>query len=294
MKVSISTLKTWMSCPLQARFKEVERRPYKQNAKASFGVCIHEALEQYNNHGDVDRAIDRFLETWDDPSILNVVPEVWPKYTSYGKLREKGIQVLRLYDEKNKWENRQIITQEHRFCVPIGDHLLSGIVDVVEAKRSGRGARSLRIVDYKTNSKAPTKMQLAMDIQFTAYVYASLQPEFWLGNPEETARSSQDYLAVPNGSMYMEAFHNVDRRAVWHDLWNNKEIDAGRRDDMDFLRLYRCITEVANAIEKEVYVPNISGDSCTWCDYTDLCSAVGPIRDILESPEDVLDNEGMF
>lgn len=625
LKTNISTLKTWMACPLQARFKEIERRPWKQNAKASFGVCIHEALEGYNIHGDVERAIDRFKETWHDPDILDVAPETWPKYTDYGKLRAKGIDILKLYDEKNKWENRRIIGQEHRFCVPIGDHQISGIVDLVESKKSGRGARSLRIVEYKTNSKAPTNMQLRMDIQFcvdteteiltrrgwksyaellvgedvltydqstgwaewqparevyqfeaidqemvslegkahsslttknhrwpvshvvsgrngwreeprvvvsedltdadrilcaapvkdlplsngysdsmvelvawfaaertawhnmslslaqsprvnpvyveriesvldslftceeslrnlaypawrvshdadcnryylnrtassevcrffsdttnkvvdvtwlsqlteqqlrlfvetfvdadghrsndrveivqsvkerldvlqvaysllgvrtslrrikvggrtfwslavkqnesrfapktdtrtierytgvvwcpvtdnstwfarrsghvyftgnTAYVYASLQPEFWMGNPEATKESSQTYAALPDGEMFWESFQGVDRRAVWYDLWNNKEKDAGPRDDDDFLRLYRCIVEVNNAIEKGVYVPSISGDTCTFCDYTDICTAVKPIRDrmdlkIGEDPED----EGMF
>jgi len=291
MKTNISTLKTWMGCPLQARFKEIERRPWKQNAKASFGVCIHEALEGYNVHGDVDRAVERFKETWQNPEILDVVPETWPKYTDYGKLRAKGIEVLRLYDETNKWESRQIIGQEHAFCVPMGDHQLSGVVDVIEAKRSARGKRVLRIVDYKTNAKAPTLMQLRMDIQFTAYIYASLQPEFWMGNPDATTREGKPYPALPDGEMYWEAFNGVDRRAIWYDLWNNKEKDAGPREDADFLRLYRCIQEVNNAIEQQVYVPNISGDTCTFCDYTDLCKAVAPIRDKMNEP---FDDEGMF
>lgn len=144
MKLSPSALKTWMSCSLQARFKEIENRPSKINAKTTYGTCMHDALEYYNLSGDINGAIDRFKATWKDPSLLNAVPDWWPRNTTYGDLLKRGVATLETYHKKNVWDKRDIIAAEHRFCVPIGDHLLSGIVDLIEAR-----GKELTIVDYK-------------------------------------------------------------------------------------------------------------------------------------------------
>lgn len=121
-----------------------------------------------------------------------------------------------------------------------------------------------------------------MDIQFTVYAYASLQPEFWMGFEDDPK-----YPPMPNGEELYERFLDMPRKPIWYHLWTNKEILAGERDDDDFMRLYRLILEIVNAIEKEVFVPNISGDSCTYCSFTDICKAVMPIRDkLLEATDE--------
>jgi CRISPR/Cas system-associated exonuclease Cas4 (RecB family) len=285
MKFNTSMLKTWMQCPLQARFKEIEKQDSLQNAKASFGTCIHEALELYNKTGDYEAARERFNHTWENPEVLGVAPDYWPKFTTFAGLRKKGFEVLEKYHETNQWESREIIGTEHKFCVPIGDHHISGVVDLIEVKKTKGGKKALRIVDYKTNTKQPSREALFMDIQFTVYVYASLQPEFWLGFQDDPK-----YPAMLNGAELMERFDGMARKPIWYHLWANKEILAGERDDDDFMRLYRCILEVANAVEKEVFVPNISGDSCTYCSFTEQCKAVLPIRDklLMATDEDTL------
>ena len=279
MKFSASKLKTWMGCPLQAKFKYIDKEPSLQNAKAVFGVCIHEALQEYNNGLPVEACIERFKQTWHEPEILGEQIDTWPKFTTYGGLRSRGIDILKAYDSSLKWENRLVVATEHRFCVPFGEHHLTGVVDLVEKKKSGKGKNSIRIIDYKTSSKQPTLAQLRLDIQFTIYVYASQQPEFWMGFEDDPR-----YPPIPNGKDLYEAYHKLQRRAIWYHLWTNKEIDAGDRDDGDMMRLYRCLTEVEKAVETGVYVPNISGDTCTFCDFTAQCGVVVPIRHKLDKP----------
>lgn len=274
MKFNASLIKTWMTCPLQAKFKEIEHREYKQNAKASFGTCMHEALDMFNTNGNTEAAIERFKITWNNPEILGVAPDYWPARMTFGGLRNSGIEILETYAKKNEWRKRTVLATEHKFCVPFGDHLLSGVVDLLEYRKDSKGVGKLMIVDYKTNSKQPNKMDLMLDIQFTSYVYASLQPEFWLGWEPEIEK----YAPMENGQMYMDSLEGVDRRAMWYHLMTNKEIDAGPRDDNDFMRLYRVLEEIEKAVEKDVYVPSINGSSCTYCDYTDICKAVIPIR----------------
>jgi hypothetical protein len=168
-----------------------------------------------------------------------------------------------------------VLCSEHRFLVPMGDHELEGTVDHVEIKKAGNGHRTLRVVDFKTNSRQPTRVDLRLDIQFTVYMFAVMQPEFWMGNGAE-------FPGVIGGEDIYDVISRIPARGVWYHLWTAKEIDAGERDDGDFMRLYRLIHEIDKAVKADVYVPNIS-DACVWCDYTHNCNIEIPDRDKLEA-----------
>lgn len=274
MRLSATTLKRWMNCPLQEHFYRTIERDRRQNAKASFGTIIHHCLDEYSKGVEIETCVDLFKDLWHNPDRLGVTPDYWPKFTSYGSLREKGVDILRLYAEKAKWDASRVIASEYHFLVPFGDHELHGFVDRLEVKKAGNGRRSLRVIDFKTNSKAPTQVDLRLDQQFTVYVYATMQPEFWLGN-------GPDFPGMPNGAKLMEELENTPRRGVWYHLMTNKELDAGPRDDGDFMRLYRVANEIAKATEAQIFVPKI-GETCIWCDYTVECGITIPDRDQVE------------
>ena len=267
MRFSASKVRTWMDCPKQAHFKHVLKMPESQHAKTTYGTCIHDALERYNTNGDVDAAVERFKETWEDPSILDAVIDTWPSNTSWPELRERGILAIQRYHEDNKWETRTIVANEHSFLVPFGEHTLSGFVDNLEIVGSGKNME-LRVIDFKSSSYIPTHLELRMNIQFTIYMYASMQPEFWHD--------------IPNGEELYEKLKDVRRRGIWYSVWQHKTVDVGPRNEMDYERLYRVLLEIERAIEHDVYVPNIKGDSCIWCPYTNLCPAVIPLAQEVE------------
>lgn len=275
MRFSASQLRRWMSCPLQVHFDNTIKRPQQQNSKTTFGTCVHDALEMYNKSGDIEESSRRFLHTWENPQLFDAVPDVWARGTTYGSLKTKGIEILDQYHAAHRWEERDIVASEHKFHVPFGDHSISGVVDLMEVRRS-QGGKALIITDYKTSSRTPTYAELALNIQFTVYQYATLQEEFWVGNGDE-------YPGLFNGASLFEEFKAMPRRGIWHNLWLNKEVYVGERDDNDYLRMYRCMIEVAKAIEAEIFVPNISGDSCGFCPYHDVCQVVAPVRDKLLS-----------
>jgi hypothetical protein len=105
--------------------------------------------------------------------------------------------------------------------------------------------------------KQPNYDSLYLNCQMTIYYYASMQPEFW--------------DTIPNGDKLFEQF--TERQVIWHNLKTMKEVNAGKRDDDDFMRLYLCCKEIAKAIEHDVFVPSISGESCTLCSFTKECKA---------------------
>lgn len=262
-RFSASRLSTWMTCPLQAKFQYEDKLPRRQSAAASFGVCIHHALEHYNKTGNLDSSLLLFIDNWENPEKLGVEPDEWPKGTSYGSYRQRGLEVLRSYHDKMRWAHREVIATEHQFLVPFGDFELYGFVDLVEMRKNSRGKDELRVIDYKTNKRQPNLTALKLNIQFTVYAYAASQSEFWFGSDETPP--------IENAELLWERTNGLKPKAVWYHLETSKDINAGVRDDNDFMRLYRACTEIYRAMRNEVYVPDISGDACTLCPYTVEC-----------------------
>lgn len=271
MRFSASRLAMWQQCQMKARFHYIDNLPSgPQNAKASFGTCIHHAFKLYNDTGNVELAVETFKDVWEFPEKLGVAPEAWPKRTTYGGLRDRGIEAINRYARGIKWESRRIIGSEHEFVVPFGKHELHGFVDCLESRRSGTGKRLLRVTDYKTNAKKPSVAELALNIQFTIYDWASRQPEFW---------------TMEDGEKLFKEFQEFPRRNIWYHVMDACEIDAGSRDQEDFDRLYRLCESIERAYEAEVFFPNI-GDPCELCPYTGPCGVHVPTKEELRSQDE--------
>lgn len=266
MRLSASRIQTWMDCPQKAKFRYVDRLPDPQNAAASFGSAVHKGLEVYNNSGEnLDMAIATFTEWWHNPEKYGIAPEVWPKRgrTFKGYLAA-GIDAITSYHEQMRWAKRTVIAVEHKFLVRFGDFELTGVVDVIEIVKNKKGVEVVRIVDYKTG-KAPTIANLKANIQFTTYDWASRQKEFWTGS------GTPEFPGVVNGDWWWEMLKNNPRENTWYAVMQGRAYDAGEREDADFLRLYRVAKAIEKAIDLDVYVPDISGDTCGFCPYTGPC-----------------------
>lgn len=268
---------TWMTCPLQARFIYIDRLPRQNNAYAAFGSCVHHALAVYNEVGELQAALDAFTEAWHSPEKIGLQIDVWPPGINYMGARQRGIDMLRGYHEKQEWEPRDVLAVEHPFLVPFGSYEITGVVDLVEVKRSGRGKNVLRVIDYKTNKRQPFRNSLSVNIQFTLYDYAVRQKEFWLGN-------GPDFPPSPNGEYWWEFMKDIPKRGIWYHLETQKELDVGARDEMDYRRAYRICQMIERAEKLNVFVPNMTGDSCGFCPYTSECGL--PIQELDPVEED--------
>ena len=263
MKFSPSMIKCFMRCPLQAKFNYIDKVQQQQSSAASFGTAVHLALELYNNTQDVKAAERCFLFAWDNPAEFGIEPEMWNRNTSYGQYRERGVEFIRMYHEENKWIDKEIIATEHRFCVPFRNHYISGIVDILETPV---GSNVLKITDLKTGYR-PSAYNLSFDVQFSSYMYAVTQPEFWMGwEPEK-----EKYHGFENGEELYERFKSYEVLGIWYDLRKTKEYEVGPRTESDLNQLHRCLDEIEKAVEHQIFVPNISGESCGICSYTEIC-----------------------
>ena len=111
----------------------------------------------------------------------------------------------------------------------------------------------------------------------TTYVYASLQPEFWAFQPD----------------LY-NTLIDYPRRPIWYHMDKVKEIDAGPRDEADFNRLYRVAETASRAIEADIFMPDISGDTCTFCSFTDECTSVSVVSHKLKDDYNFEEDEASF
>lgn len=271
IRFSASKLKTWSQCPLQGRFKYVDLIREPQSAMASYGSILHDALRHYNMTTDIEAAKKLFRDHWKNPEKVGLEPEWWPKKATYAGLLEQGTRVLDRYHDSLKWDERVVVAVEHPFLVPFGEYEIVGYIDLLELRRSGNGRWVLKVVDYKGGGWQPKAVELLLDIQFTVYLYAVDQLEFWTGN------GTPEFPGIPDGQRLYEELANTPRRAIWYHLNSLKEIDAGARKDEDFARLYRLCTEVVKALEARVFVPRI-GDACGLCGYTKECGIDPKVR----------------
>ena len=252
-------IRTWMKCQQQAQFRYVLGLPEKgKNGAAEFGSAVHLALENYNEFGVEEDAKQVFRDYWE--TVVSDPEVELPPRTTFASYREKGLKMLEDYFESRQWSTDKVIAQEIRFHVPIGRHSISGIIDMLSI-----GPDYVKVTDYKTGYR-PNSNNLELDIQFTSYMYAVSRPEFWMG-----VEGSDKYVGFPNGEELYEKYKDFHKIGIWLDLRNAKEYDVGPRGTADLVRLYRCLDSIEKAMEAEVFVPNISGDTCKFCSFQEEC-----------------------
>lgn len=161
----------WMACSLQAHYRYDLHLPRQQNAAASFGSVLHDALEYLVTTGDYTKAKSRFLWHWHHPEEMGLPSDdtwYWPKTTSHAGYLKLGLQIIEDFHERTRFDKGEVLGLEVPFMVPFGEHHLMGYIDKLEIRKNGKGVEMVRIIDYKSKGTQPTIAQLMLDIQFCA------------------------------------------------------------------------------------------------------------------------------
>lgn len=266
-------MNTWMNCSLQAKYRYEDNLPRRNSAHAVFGTIVHRALQNYyDTRGDYEGSVRMFTRMWADPAKAGHPIDVWPPNISYGTLMTRGKEILKKVHASHRWQDFTVISTEQKFLVPFGRHELTGFIDLLGLQKSGTGVEQLQIVDFKTSTRNPSFAQLALDVQFTVYMYAVTQQEFWVG-----VEGNPDFPGLENGSWLWETVgKNITTRAIWWGVHTGKQIDAGPRTQYDFERLYRVADEIEKSINAGIAVPKI-GEACQWCDFQEPCALEIPV-----------------
>jgi hypothetical protein len=271
MQLRQSDLKTWARCPLSWRYQHIDGLPRSQGGSSVFGSLLHDCVLYLETTRDLPGALDRFHTGWLDPIALlgqdKGQIDYYERGRNWKKFSDEGPKILKDWWGLIQWESDTVLAREHHFQVPIGNgHVLEGTADKVAVRMMPKiNSYVLLISDYKTNAKRPTYDWLADDLQFTAYCYASLQPEFWTG--------------IPNGEAIRLRAADWPRYGEWVNLRGPVRMDAGPREMPQYNRLIFAANALADSVAMRIFVPNISGETCRFCEFRRNCG-------LPEIPED--------
>jgi len=268
MQFRQSTIKLFTECSLRYRFQD-QGAPREQSSAMSFGTAIHDAVMQMELAYDPQVGIDRFTAIWQHLADFDLDYDyLIPRY-DHSTYTDLGYRILRDWWSLIQWDTDIVLAREYQFEVPIGDgSTLAGTADKVCLRTQKDGSYSVLISDYKTGSKQPTRDYLAHDVQFSAYCYATTQQEFWAN--------------IPDGPRLFTELANAPREGEWVQLRAPKRITAGQRTQMHYNRLRYACDQIEQSIALGIFVPDLSGEKCEFCEFRKVCGLPSRAEEGLE------------
>lgn len=272
-----SDLKAWARCPQQWHLQN-DGHPRGQLSATAYGSVMHHALHVFERTRDVEAALATFIYYW-NPLNIEVICEpvtIWIANDTYGEMLLRGQEAIKKYVDLGKYAADEVLALEFEFVVPIhgttdrvtgGPHHLGGTVDRLKLSHYKRRL-TVGIDDFKTG-KRPAYIR--QDLQGTAYAYATLQPEFWLGNPE----FSSEGFGPERGAALINRITDAPRRFTWIDMKKFGYVDGGFRGELDYSRFTLCAQQVADSMQAKIFPLSISGEHCQYCPYREICGGVG-------------------
>lgn len=259
MKVRQSTIRQFGGCPRQYYYSEVLGLGKEQVGSLTvLGSIFHYALDVYETYGrDLDLAKRTFEYYWEHPGELGEKIDFWHRGSTFLSLLDRGTKMLEQFAELEPWRGQLVGTELH-FEVPLGPHTLTGTIDKLWVHP---GAKRLDVVDFKTGAVVPSKLRY--HLQFTAYCYASMRPEFWAG-----------IKGFEDGHL---KFGGFVRDGWWYQARDNKMFNAGERTALDYKRLYLAVEAMEQTIEAGVFPLDANGENCGYCPFVEsVCGSEMP------------------
>ncbi len=152
--LSPSRVLIYQSCPLQYRFRFVDRIPQPQQVAAVIGNAAHRALEGHyrpgGDGGDGERLVRRFIG-----ELLREGVSAEPEAK---QALERAREYLPGYHKRVTSSGSRPVAVERPFTLVAGPHVVHGRIDRVDALSGG----GFRLIDYKTSAPAQDRIPGAL------------------------------------------------------------------------------------------------------------------------------------
>jgi len=236
--LSFSQIETFDTCPLQYRYKFIQRIPVSPQAAASFGDSIHKTLKDFYEAIKLEKKVSK-------EKLFSLLESNWSSqgYASRAheeKMKKLGREMLSgFYDQTDqKLVPRDL---EKAFTLKIGPQLkIGGKMDRVDEKEG-----KLEIIDYKTG-RVFTEKEIDDSLQMTVYALAATDKGLYAKKPEEVVLTFY----------FLETMEKKSTQRSAEQLKQAKE---------DLLRKAREISE-------SEFKPR-PGNWCDFCDFRLICEA---------------------
>ena len=234
MRISYSAIDTFNRCPLKYKFSYIDRVRVPEKPELFFGGLIHEvvqvALKKDPIMPDVEELIKYFKNNWREEIFST--PEEAKQYFDWGQ------NMIRNFHATHKPGFSNIVSTEKRFQIPLGEHVLSGMIDRIDKLPYG----TYEVIDYKTSKTMPAQSDVSRDKQLCIY-----------------------HLAIEN--LWPEA---KDIKLTLYYLKFGSKISTKRRPD-EVESIKEEIIKTVENIQKEKDFPPKANSFCNYCEYAHLC-----------------------
>lgn len=261
MRTSYSAIDTYLRCPQQYKFQEIDRIRAPKSREAIFGSLVHDTLEYMFSrtplYPTLDEVVAYFREHWPAREVFLAESKSDPLKRPWTADEEKaffaeGVRMLKKFYEKNAPWNYLVVDLESRFEVSLVDektgetHILAGIIDRIDKLPDDK----YEIIDYKTGKKMPSQDMLNRDLQLSLYSLG-LQNRWPHLKPEDIKLS-----------LY---FLKHDEKLTAHPA-----PDATEKIKKHVLK---TIAEIQERIKSGKPFEPMPSILCNWCGYRPLCPA---------------------
>lgn len=238
--LSYSQLDTFLTCPLQYKYRYMLRIPVPPSAALSFGDTMHRTI----------KAFYESVRAGDNPSkedLLLLLDKHWLplgyRDKAYeAKMKSHGKELLAGFYDKGYDPKRLPEKLEEAFKIKITPRLtLGGKIDRVDRKPDG----SVEIIDYKTG-QAPKNRDVTQDKQLSVYALAATDNGIYNATPEKVIVSFY----------FFEGQEKISAKRT------KEQLDQTRKD----------IAKTAEDISKSDFKPT-PGKHCDFCEFRLICEA---------------------
>jgi len=244
---SYSKLSTFDTCPLQYKFRYIDRiQRETENIEAFLGSQVHETLRKlyrdlmFTKRNSLSDLLDYYDEQWSrkwHPLVRIVKKEYTVEH-----YKELGRRCIKNYYERHSpFDDAVTIGLEKKVELPLdetGEYQVIGYIDRLVQTAGG----VYEIHDYKTSSKLPDQQEVDFDQQLGLYQLALTE-------------------LLPDAQKIF---------LVWYYLAFDRELRS-TRSPSQLARLKEQTLERIRRIEASAEFSPKESRLCYWCQYTDLC-----------------------
>jgi len=242
--ISVTQIKMFLRCPLQYKFRYIDKMKIPPVGAIILGRSIHEGLEEnykQKKETKVDLSIDKVLEMYGSFfDRAGKKEEVNWKGELPGRIKDSGVGLIKVY-QKEISPTIQPISVEEEFNLEFENvsYTLKGYLDLVDHNKVIR--------ETKTSKRSYPQNSASADIQLTAYnlAYKYLKKE------------------DPKALCFDVMVKNKTPKA--------QSIEAPARTEAELRRFLKLLGAITRAVKAGLFYPCENQQICSWCGFRVIC-----------------------